>query len=329
MKVCFLTTRPRKASARYRFVQYIDLLKEDGIDCEVKKIEKSFLKRLAMYKGLANYDIVFLQRRLLNILDLYFLRKNAKRLVFDYDDAIMYKDSSSNNIESPRRMKRFMNTLLACDTIICGNSYLKDLAGDYKDKAVVIPTVLDTGQYSVKSDYKGTGKIRLGWIGSKKTIFYLKDLEGIFKRLKKGGLDFELLVISDEFIDIEGVEVVKKKWSEETEKDDLRSIDIGLMPIRNDLWSRGKCGFKILQYMAAGATPVASSVGANKEIIIEGETGCLAASDDDWVKAIKKLSDDEGLRQRLGQASRQRVDSEYSLKARYKDFKKALMGEGL
>lgn len=328
MKVCFITSRVEKASARYRFGQYLPLLEADGVRCDVEKIEKNFFKRLTMFQGLKDYDVVFLQRRLLNTFDLYFLRHFSKRLVFDYDDAIMYKDSASVYYKSPRRMKRFKNTLETSDAIICGNTYLKDLAGEYEDKAVIIPTVVDTDKYLLR-DYahKPTDKLRLGWIGSKKTIFYLKDLKEVFKRLKSEGVDFELAIISDDFIELDGVETVKLKWSTETELKDLASIDIGLMPIRDDHWSRGKCGFKILQYMASGVVPVASAVGANKDIIQDGVTGQLVSSDDEWVEAIKKLSGDAMLRKKLSIASRQRVEKEYSLKGKYKEFKNVLFGE--
>lgn len=328
MKVCFITSRIEKASARYRFGQFLPRLRKDGVECAVKKIEKNFFKRFKMFKGLKDYDVVFLQRRLLNGFDLYFLRKYARRLVFDYDDAIMYKDSSSQDFKSPRRMKRFKNTLRVSDTVICGNGYLKDLAGEYKDKAVVIPTVVDTDKYHLREDVgnEPSGKLRLGWIGSKKTIFYLKDLDMVFKRLKNEGVDFELVIISDDFVDFEGIDVVKLKWSTETELKDLQSVDIGLMPIRDDHWSRGKCGFKILQYMASGAVPVASAVGANIEIIIDGETGFVAKSDDDWVDAIKKLAADVELRKKLSLASRERVVAKYSLKEKYIEFKTSVVG---
>lgn len=331
MKVCFLTSRIEKASARYRFGQFLPSLKEDKVECVVKTIEKNFFKRLCMFRELSAYDVVFLQRRLLNSFDLFFLRSFAKRLVFDYDDAIMYKDSSSIEYKSKRRMKRFKNTLRLSDAVICGNSYLKDLAGDYKDKAVIIPTVVDTDKYPLRDDVGGesTSRLRLGWIGSKKTIFYLKDLASVFKKLSSEGVDFELAIISDDFVDLEGVEVVKLKWSSDTEIKDLQSIDIGLMPIRDDHWSRGKCGFKILQYMASGAVPIATAVGANNDIVINGETGYLAKNDEDWVRAIKKLVADRDLRQKISHASRKRVEEHYSLKSKYGEFKNILLGGDL
>jgi glycosyltransferase involved in cell wall biosynthesis len=175
----------------------------------------------------------------------------------------------------------------------------------------VIPTVLDTGRYRTKV-HAPRDVVTLGWIGHSMNFRYLRDLAPALRRLA-ASRPVRLLVVADQPFGLEGLEVENRAWSEARETADLLDMDIGLMPLADDEWTRGKCAFKAIQYMAAGVPPVASDVGANRQLVDPGQDGFLASTEQQWFDAMDRLAADADLRARLGRTARAKVEAGYSL----------------
>jgi len=314
LKAAFLTTRLEKPSARYRFLQYLPHLKAAGHEAEVFTLPEGFFKRRALFKRFSEFDVVFLQKRLLGAIEWRVLRKHARRIVYDFDDAVMFDDSKKKAAPSIRRLSRFKRTVYGSDVVIAGNKYLADWARKYREDIVIIPTPVDTDAYRKISAKKDSGHVTLGWIGSRATIGYLKDIEDALSSLHAERPYVRLKIVADEFPDIKGIPVIEKDWSAEDEISDIKSFDIGLMPLLDDAWTRGKCGFKLLQYMAAGVASVASPVGVNKEIINDGVNGFLAKDNAEFVKKVSSLIEERGLSKALSDNALKTVEEGYSLK---------------
>ena len=312
MKIAFLITKSENASARYRVLQYLPYLKSHGFTHELYTIPAGYSERLRLFRKLRAYDLVFLQRKLLDLVSWKFLRRNARRLVYDFDDAVMFRDSKRKNPRSVQRQKRFDRTVRGADMVIAGNSYLRDFAIRENLKTVVLPTSVDMERYKEKNP-TSSHEVVIGWIGSRSTLPYLERMKSILDDIALRYSASRLKIVADTFFECEIMPVTQKQWSYEEEIADLHTFDIGLMPLTDDPWSRGKCGFKLLQYMAVGIPVVCSPVGANREIVSDGIDGFHASSDEDWVEKIGRLIRDAGLRIQMGKKGREKVKSLYSV----------------
>ncbi|MHC4777639.1 MAG: glycosyltransferase family 4 protein [Planctomycetota bacterium] len=299
----FIVPALTEASARLRVKAALPGLGAEGVEGTCLEIPIRTSRRWGFFRDLARADVVVLHRKLLNILEFSFLRRNARRLVFDFDDAIMFRDPFRGHPKSARRSRRFSNTVSKADGIVAGNQYLKDLAleagtsGDVR----VIPTAVDVSRYGWTPPTKGKGTV-LGWIGQASTLPYLQDIVPFLDDLACRTPDLTLRVVSDLFPTTNSILLDARPWTEEGEAGLLKGIDVGLMPLRDDPWSRGKCGYKILQYFAAGRPVVASPVGVNRELVRPGETGFLAVGPDQWEEGITKLLADKEGRRRMGRS---------------------------
>ena len=305
-------------------MQYVPYLEKEGWDVRVFKIPGGFSKRAAFFKTLGAFDCVFLQRKLLGFLDWRAFRKNAKRVVYDFDDAVMFRDSKKKNPESFFRMLMFKRTIGGSDAVISGNRYLYEYASRHNKRVFVVPTAIDMARYGEKPCEKASGVVTLGWIGSRVTLFYLEMMKDALDEVFERHPSARLKIVADKFFDCAKMPVIKKKWNYEEEIADLHSFDIGLMPLTDDPWSRGKCGFKLLQYMAIGVPGVASKVGVNSEIIEHGVNGFLALNRGEWVDCLSRLIEDVALRKSLGQEARRTVKERYSLEVNAPKLKKII-----
>jgi glycosyltransferase involved in cell wall biosynthesis len=232
-------------------------------------------------------------------------------LVFDFDDAIYLGDTSSANAWS-RGIKLRSKTEMICrlaNHVIVGNEFLAEFASQYARAVTVIPTTIDTEVYDVLPRSKNE-RLVVGWSGSATTLPYLASMATALRRLR-GRQDFELRIIGGH-LELDGVSVRSKPWRLETEVSDLLEFDVGLMPLSDDDWSRGKCGLKALQYMALAIPPVVSPVGVNATIVRDGVNGFHARSEDEWVDRIALLLRNPSLRRRLGDEARKTVEAIYS-----------------
>jgi glycosyltransferase involved in cell wall biosynthesis len=302
LNVQFIAPSLREASARLRIRQVLPRLGGEGIEATLEEIPRTSRSRWRFIRGLTRADVVVLHRKLFNFLELAFLRKHARRLVFDFDDAVMFRDPFRGSPLSRQRQGRFANTVHKADAVIAGNAYLKDqaLEAGARGEVRILPTPVDIDRYRESPSRKGEGTV-LGWIGQDSTLPYLEDLLPVLEGLTGENPSLSIRVISDRFPSTDRIRLACSPWTEEGEAELLGGIDIGLMPLRDDPWSQGKCGYKILQYFAAQKPVVASPVGVNVDLVRPGSTGFLAESGEDWVRSITTLIGDPALRRQLGE----------------------------
>lgn len=300
MKLLTITNNPNRASFRQRIGSYLDFLCEKGINCEVERIPSGSLARRTLFKKTANFDGVFIHKKRLNSFGAFWLRRYARKIIYDFDDAVMYSDKHPDS-PSRKRQKSFQRTVKLADMVIAGNSYLAEHAARFCPNVNVLPTGLDTQAYNLKAEPKNNGKLRLVWIGSKSTLKYLVDIKPALEEIGSSFDNVVLRIICDEFLRLKNMEVEECRWSEHRQAVDLATSDIGLAPLPDNRFTRGKCGFKVLQYAAAKLPVVASPVGVNSEYVCDGVTGFHATNASQWINKISELIENAELRKRMGQ----------------------------
>jgi glycosyltransferase involved in cell wall biosynthesis len=250
--------------------------------------------------------------------------------VFDFDDAVLYNDSyDARGRYSRWRSRRFAQTVRMADTIVAGNDFLADCAlrnGARVERVHVIPTCVDPRLYPVARHDSSRSGVDLVWIGSAGTLQGLEQPRAIWERLASALPRLRLRVICDQFPESFPLPVDRVSWTEATEACELARGHIGISWLPDDLWSRGKCGLKVLQYQAAGLPVVANPIGAHCEMVRPGETGMLATSADEWLESIRLLAGDARLRQQMGHLARQRVEADYSSAAWAETFVSSMTG---
>lgn len=301
------------AASRYRVLQYIPYLQGRGVETKILSYPRSLGENWRFFESLPYFDIVFLQRKRPTSWRLWLLRKRANRIVFDFDDSIMYRNSTAENPISKTRQRRFIRMLKASDAVIAGNEYLKKEALKYNPNVEVIPSPIDIERYSQKSYDSKKTEVVLGWIGDYGSIHYLERMRPIFNTVGEKYAHLKLKIVSGVFFDCDRIEVIKKQWSAEDEIRDLQSFDIGLMPLMDDPWSWGKCGLKILQYQGVGVPVVCTPVGINRDLVADGENGFWARGQKEWVEKLSILIENFQLRRRMGLKGREKVRKGYSL----------------
>jgi glycosyltransferase involved in cell wall biosynthesis len=229
-------------------------------------------------------------------------------------------------------MKKFKSMMITVDGVIAGNTYLKKEASKFisPEKIYIIPTIVDLEEYSIKNYDKVKKDFIIGWIGTSGNLHYLKSIAPALEKLNKKYGNIKLKIVCDSFFDLNNIEVIKKIWRPEDVEDDLKSFDVGIMPIADDLWTRGKCGLKVVQYLAAGVPAVVSPVGLNCDLAIPDKTGHWAVNIDDWTNKISELIDDPGKRMKMGLAGRKLVENNFSLQSqapRYLSILKKITGD--
>lgn len=313
MKLLCLSTRRAKPSFRFRVEAMLPYLAAAGHECETAMLPAGTWQRARLFRRARNYDAVLVQKRLLSRTELFLLRSHARRLFYDVDDAVMYRGSGEGD---RRRAGRFAAMVRAADLTICGNTYLLEHALDAgAGTAVLIPTAIDSEVFSPAPQHDSAEAVTIGWTGSRSTNAYLGSLFPVLRELR-GNVRLKFLSDSCDDLPLEelsGLPWEYVPWSKEVEVREAASFDIGLMPLPDDPWTRGKCGFKALQYMALGRTAVVSPVGVNAEIVTHGETGFHCRTPDEWKTVLQTLIDDASLRKQQGAAGRHRIEADYAL----------------
>ncbi len=307
MRLLVLTNNPERASFRQRIGIYLDTLRTNGVDCEVAKLLPGFLARRKLFKQAADFDGVFLQKKCLNLRDAAWLRQYAKNIIYDFDDAVMYSPKKPDSNRTSH-FRLFCRTAKLADTIIAGNPYLAEHARRLNRNVKVLPTGLDTKAYRPEIKPKSDGKIRLVWIGSRSTLPYLAGIKPALEQIGSRFDNVVLRIICDDFFDLQNMNVEKCRWSLETQATDLAKSDIGLAPLPDNRFTRGKCGFKSLQYAATGLPSIASTVVVNAEYILDGVTGYHATEIWQWVDRVSRLVGDMQLRKQMADAAKTQVE---------------------
>ena len=334
----------RSPGQRFRFEQYLSYLDQHGYKCThshllnekddkafyakgkfAKKTSiylKTLMKRTGNLLDMNSYDIIFIFRDALmtgsTFFEKQFSRSKAK-IIFDFDDAIWLQLNVS---EANKKLKFLKNaektsTIIGLsDLVFAGNQYLKEYAAQYNNNIVIVPTTIDTDQYVPQKKKTGASKICIGWSGSFSTIVHFALAIPALKRIKdKYGDRVTFKIIGDANYYCKELDTQGVPWIAATEVEDLSEIDIGVMPLPDDEWAKGKCGLKGLQYMALNIPTLMSPVGVNSEIIQHGVNGFLPSTEDEWVEDISRLIESKEYREKIGSAGRQTVIDRYSVHA--------------
>jgi len=298
------------APFRQRVQAYLEPLAARGIACEVEELAKSPWPRRRQMRRASEFDGVLLHRKTMTAWDARGLSA-ARHVIYDFDDAVMFQARSPERAH-PARLRRFERTITRADLVLAGNANLAEHARRSGARHVeVIPTGLDTGRYKPKRDYNSPGPVRLVWIGSRSTLKQLIVFRPVLEQIGRTVPGIMLRVIADARLEATGLAVENVPWRLETETDLLAESDIGIAPLPDTPYTRGKCGFKIVQYMAAGLPVVASPVGVNADYVRDGRTGFRAQSPDEWVERVQRLASDSCLREQMGCAGRRRAEAEF------------------
>jgi len=343
-KVLIITAhrKDRAPNQRFRFEQYLDFLEQNGFQCHISSLisenddkvlyqpghyfRKSLIALKAIVKRsndvrLANkYDLIFICREGFLTGTTFFedlLHKSKVPIIYDFDDAIWHFDVSDANkifgwLKNPGKTARLISN---AELVFAGNHYLADFAKHYNEKVVIIPTTIDTNEYQQVA-FRNTEKICIGWSGSITTIRHFEMAIPVLTILKeKYGDRISLKVIGDGNYVNESLGIHGIAWNKATELEELSTIDIGIMPLPDDEWAKGKCGLKGLQYMALGIATVMSPVGVNVDIIQDSVNGMLASSNDEWVNKLSLLIENSDLRMRCAENGRKTVEEKYSVQS--------------
>jgi glycosyltransferase involved in cell wall biosynthesis len=242
-------------------------------------------------------------------------RQAAPRLIYDFDDAVFTRDSFTGwGLHWPGRARSFARVVRAAHAVVAGNRFLHDHASLWTspEKIHLVPTCLDPRRYSL-AEHKNKQRTQLVWIGSSSTLRGMERIQPLLDDLGRRQPGLGLRIICDRFLKLTSLPVIECPWSETSEATDLAAADIGISWLPDDPWSHGKCGLKVLQYMAAGLPVVANPVGMQAELVQDGKTGFIARTSDEWHHAIARLAADPGLRRRMGLAGRAFVEARFNL----------------
>lgn len=338
MKVLLLSRYGRLgSSSRIRSYQYIPHLKKQGIEVtamplfsddyvedlyargqrRLSTVFGMYLRRVRALMRSRRFDLVWIEKELLPWLPAWgesALAALKIPYVVDYDDAIFHNyDMCTRKIVQFLLGRKIAGVMRRSALVIVGNEYLAEYALESGARRVaLLPSVIDLARYPrlPLPDKPGNEVFTIGWIGTPMTAKYLYTVRNSLAEVCAGG-KARLVVVGADAPDLKGVPVLSRPWSEEAEVDQIRTFDVGIMPLPDGPWERGKCGYKLIQYMACERPVVASPVGVNVKIVAEGVNGFLANSSDDWTSALKLLRDRRDIGKSLGKAGREKIEREY------------------
>ncbi|HXX43005.1 MAG TPA: glycosyltransferase family 4 protein [Chthoniobacterales bacterium] len=301
-------------SLRLRLKDCLPYYSNAGIVATIISVRRSSLRdRFRILQEAGRHDAVILFRTTgFGPLELKLLRRANPRIIFDFDDALMFREQKFARPLRVEEFEKFARTMRHCAAAVAGNDFLGSFAEACGVKTIVLPTPIDLTKYRLKESSNEIGGT-VGWLGLSDGLPYVRQIQPALRRLSDRFANFKLKIISDKSLKLDGVRIDNELWRAETEQENLASFDVGIMPLSDSVWARGKCGYKILQYMGVGTAVVASDVGFNNQIITSGENGFLARSEDEWVRSIATLFEQPDLRRSMGRRGRDLVEQKYSL----------------
>ena len=334
--------RGKAPSQRFRFEQYISFFENEGYEIyfssflnestwetlykDKKYIQKiigisfAFIKRWGLLFKLINAKHIFIHREMAHIgppiFEFIVSKIMRKKYIYDFDDAIWLPNYSATNakFQKLKNYKKVNACMKWAGKVTAGNEYLKEYALQFNSNVEIIPTTIDMQNHHNKSINYEKRELNIGWTGSHTTLHYLKEIVPALNKLSKE-FKFNFIVIANEKPSLNIPNLIFIPWTKESEIEDLAKIDIGVMPLKDDLWAKGKCGFKALQYMSLGIPTVASNVGVNTTIIEDGKNGLFVSQNTDWHEKLKALLTSNELREKLGKAGKETIKSNYSVEA--------------
>lgn len=303
-------------SSRFRVFQYLTGLKSAGWEVELlvpQKGESAWQLGIRAAQAAKAADLLFVQKRLFPTVCLRLLAKAAQgRLIYDFDDALFVSQNKSRSMLAHARTVNRLNAILKnSQMVIAGNSYLAEYAKKHNPRVEIIPTPIDIANYPRREIHQQKSPQIIGWMGSSSNHEYLAAICPALREICREK-NAELQVVSNQPFQFVDLEVRNIPWQSECEPQLLHNFDIGLMPLADDPWTRGKCAFKALQYMAVGLPVVCSPVGMNNEVMQEGVQGFFATGQNEWREKLAILLEDAALREKMGIAGRETVRQNYS-----------------
>ena len=338
MRVLLLHKYGRQAASfRYRFEQYIPYLEAAGLECTVSTLlgddylrtmfqsgrrnllaaVRAAFRRVRVLAEAGRYDVVIIGVDLFPFVPPVFERYlNMRRIpyIFDYDDPVFHQyDMHRSAIVRRFLGKKLQAVIAGADLVFAGSPYIADYARVVNPNVEYLPTVVDLEVFRRVKDHRvRSGQFVVGWIGSPSTAVYLKALTPVLRRFC-ASTGARVVLVGSGPIELPGVPIEIREWSEDTEVEEILRFDVGIMPMADDQWARGKCGFKLVQYMACGLPVIASPVGVSPVIVTDGVEGFLPGEEDGWLAAMHSLHADAELAVRMGSAARKRVEAAYCL----------------
>ncbi len=306
MRLLVISNNPDRASFRQRVQVYREILRGLGIDCEIAQLPSGFAARARLFRKAEQYDGVFLHKKKLGFFAAACLRRHARKIIYNYDDAIMFDEKRPGESAWWRGIA-FARTVKLADMVLVGSPYLGDFARPYNANVQILPIGLTTQDYRPQEAPNPDGKVRLVWIGSVSTLKYLRQIEGVLEEIGRRHKNVVLRIICDDFFDVSNLPMEKRRWSAQSRAVDLATSDIGLAPLPDDPFTRGKCSFKVLEYSASGLPVVASPIGTNAQYVQEGITGFLCVTPEEWVEKIGHLIENPQMRNAMGRAGVERA----------------------
>ncbi len=345
LRILFLLKYARQgAASRHRVFQYIPYLEAAGwkVACEplfsdryladfYGTSKRSAMRALAAYSRrisflartrLNRFDVVYVQNEVFPRLPFFLTQATLRHhggIVVDYDDAVFVR------YENTPLHKKVSQLMALSREVIVGNDYLSVYARRFTDAVTILPTVVDMDRYTAKADYVcAESRFVIGWIGTPVTARYLASCGGALQQIAAKHSILLRCIGTPRTFSLPGVPVENIPWNEATECDVIKRFDIGIMPLVDEPFAWGKCGFKLVQYMGCGVPAVGANLGANKHIIEHEKNGFLANCDSDYVRIIERLIGDQHLRESIGRAGRNRIEMSYSLQSTKAAFEQVL-----
>lgn len=326
------------ASSRLRLLQYVPALRSAGFEVDIApllddayvtglyagrvspwRVLRAYFRRIRVLFAAGRYDVVWLEKELFPWWPAWLERllpTGRTAVVVDYDDAVFHRYD-----RHPSRAVRWLlgrkidKVMRGATAVVVGNEYLAMRARAAGARRVEwVPTVVDLARYIPPAGSPRAETFTIGWIGSPATAHYLAPLASAAREIA-AQRPVRCLAVGARPDQVLGTPFEACKWTENTEVAQIHAFDVGIMPLPDESWERGKCGYKLIQYMACGVPVIASPVGANVDIVKPGENGLLARTPDEWRGALERLAADPGLRRRMGEVGRLDVEQTYSLQA--------------
>jgi glycosyltransferase involved in cell wall biosynthesis len=317
MRITALVKSQEHVCCRYRIAAFRPHLERGGCNIAIRPWSSAwFFQRMfsSFFEDIDADSVLIVQRKLFPAWQLRLLRRKVRWLIYDFDDSIFLRSSyNPRGHACPKRFEQFRNMVQTADAVIAGNEFLRDQATAFAEptKVHLIPTCVDANRYPLARHDSTQPNVKLAWIGSSSTIRGLEKISGLLDRLGKSVPCLQLKVICDRSLQLDCLPVEFRPWQPANETAELADADIGISWLPDDGWSAGKCGLKVLQYMAAGLPVVANPVGVQKNMVRHGETGFLVNAPHEWEDAVRMLAANPELRRRMGLAGRRLVEEEY------------------
>lgn len=301
-------------SSRVRVLNLLDKLQAKGYEITCIKYPKRINDKMLLFKTIGHFDIVYLQKKLPSPVESYILAKLSKKLIFDFDDAIYMKHERYKKQSAFGTRVKFKQIIKSCDAVVTGNSILADHIKNINKNIHIIPSVLETDNMPQKDYNSKSDKFIVGWVGGNVNLTQLEMLNEVFDKLAET-IPIQVNVISGEAPQLNSKYMNFIKWDINIQDTEIAKFDVGVMPLPDSPYARGKCAYKVIQYMACGVVPVVSDVGINSEVVQDGSSGLVAKNFNDFYDKIIFLFENKDKAKILGENASKRAHDKFSIES--------------